>query len=117
MRLALAPAWPSVVEETFRVKEDQNARRVCLPGGSQIDIQEIPVPEPAEGQVRIAVRASTICGSDLRAIYREVLGDGPEAYRGAVGGHEPVGRVGPVSPGVRRMQPGDLPHQRVWAVL
>jgi threonine dehydrogenase-like Zn-dependent dehydrogenase len=52
-------------------------------------------------------RASTICGSDLRAIYREHLGAGPEAYRGVVAGHEPCGEVVAVGPGCAGVRAGD----------
>ena len=51
------------------------------------------VPEPGPGQVLLAMKASSICGSDIRAIYREHLGHGPEAYQGVVAGHEPCGQV------------------------
>ena len=47
----------------------------------------------------LEVRASTICGSDLRAIYREHLGEGPEAYQDVIGGHEPCGVVVAVGDG------------------
>lgn len=82
-------------------------RAAYLPGGSRVDIKEVPDPAPGHGQVRIAMRASTICGSDLRAIYREHLGDGPEAYQDVVAGHEPAGRVESVGDGVERIKPGD----------
>ncbi|MGO1198380.1 MAG: zinc-dependent alcohol dehydrogenase family protein [Dermabacteraceae bacterium] len=64
-----------------------------LPGGSRTELRETAVPRPGPRQVLLKVRASTICGSDLRAIYREHLGSGPEAYQGVVGGHEPAGEV------------------------
>ena len=48
----------------------------------------VPVPEPGPGQVLLAMKASSICGSDIRAIYREHLGSGPEAYRGVIAGHD-----------------------------
>lgn len=82
-------------------------RAAYLPGGSQVDLREVPDPEPGHGQVVVAMRASTICGSDLRAIYREHLGEGPEAYQGVVGGHEPAGRVVAVGDGVQRVAVGD----------
>jgi threonine dehydrogenase-like Zn-dependent dehydrogenase len=78
-----------------------------LPGDRSVDLREVPVPEPGHGQVLVGVRASTICGSDLRAIYREHLGEGPEAYRGVIGGHEPSGVVVAVGEGVRRVGVGD----------
>ena len=80
---------------------------VYLPGGSHVDLREVPDPTPGHGQVVLAIRASTICGSDLRAIYREHLGEGPEAYQGVVGGHEPSGEVVALGPGVRRLREGD----------
>jgi threonine dehydrogenase-like Zn-dependent dehydrogenase len=82
-------------------------RGVFLPGGRQVALRAVPRPEPGHGQVLVRVRASTICGSDLRAIYREHLGTGPEAYRGVIAGHEPCGDIVEVGPGCRRFAAGD----------
>lgn len=82
-------------------------RAAFLPGGSRVDLRDVPEPAPGHGQVLVGMRASTICGSDLRAIYREHLGEGPEAYQGVVGGHEPAGRVVAVGEGVERVSVGD----------
>jgi threonine dehydrogenase-like Zn-dependent dehydrogenase len=65
------------------------------------------VPEPGHRQVLLRMKASSICGSDIRAIYREHLGSGPEAYQGVIAGHEPCGQVVAVGPGCRRLSPGD----------
>ena len=78
-----------------------------LPGGSVVQLRRVPVPVPGPGQVLLGTRASTICGSDLRAIYREHLGEGPEAYQDVIGGHEPAGRVLAVGPDVHRIRVGD----------
>jgi threonine dehydrogenase-like Zn-dependent dehydrogenase len=67
----------------------------------------VPVPEPGPGQVLVQVRASTICGSDIRAIYREHLGVGAEAYRGVIAGHEPSGEIVAAGAGCRRFAVGD----------
>jgi len=77
-----------------------------LPGNSTIRLAEVDRPVPGPGQVLLAMKASTICGSDLRAIYREHLGEGPEAYQGVIGGHEPAGEVIEVGPGVHRLGVG-----------
>src|SRR5215218_1526153 len=82
-------------------------RGAYLPGGRRVDLREVPVPVPGAGQVLVAMRASTICGSDLRAIYREHLGTGAEAYQGVIGGHEPAGEIVAVGPGCRRFAAGD----------
>lgn len=80
---------------------------VVLPGDSTVAHVTRSVPEPGHGQVLLAVKASSICGSDIRAIYREHLGTGPEAYQGVIAGHEPCGEVIAVGPGCRRLSPGD----------
>ncbi|HLN78558.1 MAG TPA: zinc-binding dehydrogenase [Nocardioidaceae bacterium] len=82
-------------------------RGVVLPGNSSVKDVTLPVPEPGFGQVLLSVKASSICGSDIRAIYREHLGTGAEAYQGVVAGHEPCGQVVKVGPGCRRLSPGD----------
>jgi threonine dehydrogenase-like Zn-dependent dehydrogenase len=82
-------------------------RGVFLPGGRQVDVRSVPDPAPGPGQVVLVMRASTICGSDLRAIYREHLGTGAEAYQGVVAGHEPCGEVVAIGEGVRDRHVGD----------
>ena len=78
---------------------------VVLPGDSTVKQVE-DVPEPAHGQVLLQMKASSICGSDIRAIYQEHLGSGPEAYRGVIA-HEPCGQVMAVGPGCRRLSVGN----------
>lgn len=80
---------------------------VVLPGNSTVEFREYTVPEPGNGQVLLKMKASTICGSDIRAIYREHLGKGPEAYQGVIAGHEPAGQVEKVGPGCKRFKEGD----------
>jgi threonine dehydrogenase-like Zn-dependent dehydrogenase len=80
---------------------------VVLPGDSTVKHVEVDVPEPGPGQVLLKMKASSICGSDIRAIYREHLGTGPEAYQGVIAGHEPCGQVVALGPGSRRLSEGD----------
>lgn len=82
-------------------------RGAFLPGNSTVELHEVPVPEVGHGQVLIRMKASTICGSDIRAIYREHLGKGPEAYQNKIAGHEPCGQIVRVGPGMRRFKVGD----------
>jgi threonine dehydrogenase-like Zn-dependent dehydrogenase len=78
-----------------------------LPGGRQVELRDVDDPTPGHGQAVVAMRASTICGSDLRAIYRQHLGEGPEAYQDVVAGHEPAGRVIAVGEDTTRIKVGD----------
>jgi threonine dehydrogenase-like Zn-dependent dehydrogenase len=81
---------------------------VVLPGNRRVEVRDFAVPEPGHGQALIRMKASSLCGSDLRAIYRPIdQGSGPEAYRGVIAGHEPCGMVERVGPGVTRFRPGD----------
>ena len=70
-----------------------------LPGNRTVELKQFPVPRPGPGQVLVKIKASTICGSDIRAIYREHLGKGPEGYQGVICGHEPCGQIVEVGPG------------------
>lgn len=80
---------------------------VILPGNSTVEFREFPIPEPGHGQVLVRMKASSICGSDIRAIYREHLGKGPEGYQGVIAGHEPCGQIERVGPGCKQFQAGD----------
>lgn len=81
---------------------------VVLPGNRALELREFPIPEPGHGEVLIRMKASSLCGSDLRAIYRPTdQGTGPEAYQQVIAGHEPCGIIEQVGPGVRRFKVGD----------
>ena len=79
-----------------------------LPGDSTVQFKQYAVPEPGHGEALIKTKASTICGSDIRCIYHEHLGKGPEGYQpGMIAGHEPAGQIVKCGPGLRRFKQGD----------
>jgi threonine dehydrogenase-like Zn-dependent dehydrogenase len=78
-----------------------------LPGNSTVEFKQFEIPEPGHGEVLIRTKSSTICGSDIRAIYHEHVGKGPEGYQGVIAGHEPCGLIEKVGPGCRRFREGD----------
>jgi threonine dehydrogenase-like Zn-dependent dehydrogenase len=78
-----------------------------LPGNSTAELREVPDPRPGHGEVLLRMKASTICGSDIRCIYREHLGKGPEGYQGVIAGHEPCGQIVETGTGCRRFKEGD----------
>jgi threonine dehydrogenase-like Zn-dependent dehydrogenase len=71
-----------------------------------VELRDAPVPEPGHGEVLLRMKASTICGSDIRCIYHEHLGKGPEGYQGVIAGHEPSGQIVKAGPGCRRFGVG-----------
>lgn len=64
---------------------------------------EIPRPEPGPLQVRIAVSVCGVCRTDLHVVDDEL----PTARRPIVPGHEIVGRVEALGPGVSGLAIGD----------
>ncbi|MGV9804441.1 zinc-dependent alcohol dehydrogenase [Micromonospora chersina] len=73
-------------------------------GKRDVRVEDVPDPrieEPTDAVIRIT--STAICGSDLH-LY-EVLG--PYLKPGDVLGHEPMGVVEEVGPGVTRLKPGD----------
>ena len=79
-----------------------------LPGNSTVEFKDYDIPKLNYGEVLLRTKASTICGSDIRCIYNEHLGKGPEAYQPKmVAGHEPAGQVIACGDGMREFKPGD----------
>ena len=69
-------------------------RAACVRGRGEIEIARVPIPEPGPGEVRVAVEACGICGSDLH-----LFGSGFFAP-GITPGHEAAGRIDALGPGV-----------------
>jgi threonine dehydrogenase-like Zn-dependent dehydrogenase len=86
---------------------DQIMKAAYLPGNCTTELRDAAIPEPGHGEVLVRMKASTICGSDIRCIYREHLGKGPEGYQGVIAGHEPSGQIERIGPGCRRFGVGD----------
>jgi L-iditol 2-dehydrogenase len=65
------------------------------PGEGNVEVREIPEPEPPPGHVTIAVRAAGICGTDLHIYHDEFPTQPP-----VVMGHEIAGQVAALGDGV-----------------
>jgi threonine dehydrogenase-like Zn-dependent dehydrogenase len=81
---------------------------VVFVGNRQLELQDFPDPTPGAGEVVLEIKASGLCGSDLKS-YRgppggaaAALGLGAEAT--VIAGHEPCGVVAAVGPGVDAKQ-------------
>ncbi len=89
------------------MKNIKTMKAAFLPGNSTVELKDIDIPVPGPGQVLLKTKSSTICGSDIRAIYREHLGKGPEAYQHKVAGHEPCGQIISCGEGTKLFKEGD----------
>jgi alcohol dehydrogenase, propanol-preferring len=71
--------------------------------GTPLRSEDRPLPEPGPGELRVRVAACGVCRTDLHVADGELA----DARRPIVLGHEIVGRVDAVGPGVGRFRPGD----------
>lgn len=70
--------------------------------GVPLAFEERPDPEPGVGEVRLRVEACAVCRTDLHVVDGEL----PQARMPVVPGHEIVGIVDRLGPGVRGLSPG-----------
>ena len=85
----------------------------------QLDVTDVPDPEPEEGQVLLDVVATGICGSDLHARHHaDELADASSLvgydrimrpHESVIMGHEFSGRIVAYGPRIRRRLPADRP--------
>lgn len=83
--------------------QTMRAMRLSDGPGRPLRLSCEPVPEPGPGQVRIRVAACAVCRTDLHVVDGEL----PGVTAGIVPGHEIVGRVEALGPGVAGLRQGD----------
>jgi alcohol dehydrogenase len=96
------PASPGALDA--QPIEEADMKALVYYGPGKRSWEEVPAPvivEPEDAVVR--VDAFTICGTDLHILR----GDVPEVQSGRILGHEAVGTVTEVGPGVRSVAAGD----------
>jgi len=77
-------------------------RAAVFLGKGQISLREVPRPEPRAGEALIEITLTTICGTDVHILKGEY-----PVKPGLVIGHEPVGRIAALGPGVEGFAVGD----------
>lgn len=71
-------------------------RTIVTTEWGKMEAQEAPIPDPGEGQVRLRTRLAGICGSDVHIFQ----GHHPTAKSPIVQGHELVGVIDALGPGM-----------------
>jgi threonine dehydrogenase-like Zn-dependent dehydrogenase len=77
-------------------------RAAVFQGKGKIWLREVPRPRPDVGQALIKVTLTTICGTDVHILKGEY-----PVRQGLIVGHEPVGVIEELGPGVVGYQKGD----------
>ena len=72
------------------------------PGVGNIEVRDVPEPDAPAGYVKIAIKMTGICGTDLHIYYDEY-----KSWPPVIMGHEIVGVVDSVGDGVELVKPGD----------
>ena len=70
--------------------------------GAKLLLQEMPDPSPAPGEIRVSVAACGVCRTDLHVVAGEL----PNPRLPIIPGHEIVGRVDAIGPGVTNTRLG-----------
>ena len=76
---------------------------VAVAAGKPLEIMEVDLAGPREGEVLVEIMATGICHTDAFTLY----GDDPEGMFPAILGHEGAGIVREVGAGVKSVVPGD----------
>ena len=77
-------------------------RAAVFQGKGKIGLREVARPEPGVGQALIRVTLTTICGTDIHILKGEY-----PVREGLIVGHEPVGVIEALGPGVTGYAKGD----------
>jgi threonine dehydrogenase-like Zn-dependent dehydrogenase len=80
---------------------------LAFPGGKQARLQDFEIGAPQGAQVRVAIKASGICGSDLHTYCAEHGLREPGGETLLVAGHEPAGVIESIGPDVTDFAVGD----------
>lgn len=84
---------------------NRTMRGAMLLGPEQIEVRDLPVPEPGPGDIILSVEAATTCGTDVKVFRR---GGHPRMLQvPTLFGHEMAGRVAALGEGVSGFKEGD----------
>jgi alcohol dehydrogenase len=90
------------VTTTFADPKKTTMKALVFRGPGNIGIEEIPIPHPKQGEAVVRVTLTTICGTDLHIVRGEY-----PVNPGLVIGHEAVGVIHELGPGLTGYNKGD----------
>jgi len=90
------------LEKQETAKHDGVMKALIFRGPHQIAVEEVPIPRPGYSEAVIRVTLTTICGTDVHILKGEY-----PVKSGLVIGHEAVGVIHELGPGVSGYEVGD----------
>lgn len=90
------------MEKLSTQEKKLSMKALVFRGKNQIGLEEVPIPRPGFGEVVIRVTLTTICGTDIHIVRGEY-----PVRPGLILGHEPVGVIHEMGPGVTGYNVGD----------
>ena len=100
----IATVAPPVANEELRKSGTarKTMKATVFHGVDDIRVEEVPRPTPGPGEAVIRVTLTTICGTDLHIVRGEY-----PVQPGLIIGHEPVGVIAELGPGVTGYEVGE----------
>ena len=95
--MAVATPLPEV-----QTAGSRTMRAAVFHGPNDIRIDTVPRPQPGPGEAVIRVTLTTICGTDVHILKGEY-----PVREGLIVGHEPVGVIDELGPGIVGYEVGD----------
>jgi alcohol dehydrogenase len=92
----------TMASNTQPAKNPEVIRALVFHGPNNISLEKVPIPRPGYGEVVIRVTLTTICGTDVHILKGEY-----PVRPGLVIGHEPVGVIHEIGPGVEGYEIGE----------
>lgn len=94
-----------IVEKASHVTSPRTMRAAVLAAPGQIELQELPLPEPKENEVRVRLEGCGVCGSNLSPWEGRPWLNYP--FEPGAPGHEGWGRVDAIGSNVTTVSPGN----------
>jgi len=101
---SMGPVDTAIKPEYKHRPDGETMRALAWFGTKDVRIVDAPIPDISEDKdVIVRVTGTTICGSDLHLYHSEMMG----LQKGDILGHEFMGLIDRVGPGVTTLKPGD----------
>jgi L-iditol 2-dehydrogenase len=102
-------------DTSLRVSASRPAVVKYSPEPNCVELREVPVPEIGEDEVRVAVQAVGVCGTDIHVTYEKQ--NNSKIRYPVILGHEFAGIIAQVGQSVRGFQEGDRVVSETAAII